>query len=86
MRSLISLNGEFNKAPFFTQEFVTRMVKASKVNPKLFAHIYKVKQKSSNTDLSFITTVLGNAGTGKTSAVFGLALEHFKQTNKTTSI
>lgn len=62
------------------------MVKASKVNPKLFAHIYKIKQKSSNIDLSFITTVLGNAGTGKTSAVFGLALEHFKQTNKTTSI
>ena len=83
---MISVNGKFTKAPFFTQEFVAKIVKATTVNPELFSKIYQIKQNSKYVDISFITTILGNAGTGKTAAVLGLTLEHFKQTNDVTNI
>ena len=86
IRSLISVNGKFTKAPFFTQEFASKIVKATTVNPELFSKIYQIKQNSKYVDISFITTILGNAGTGKTAAVLGLTLEHFKQTNDLTNI
>lgn len=85
-RSYITVNGDFAKAPFFTQEFVARTTKASTINPELFAKIYEYKKNTSKLDASFITIILGNAGSGKTTAVFGLDLEHFKQTNDNTNI
>ena len=86
IRTHITINGTFSKAPFFTQELVAKITKASTVNPELFAKIYSFKKNSNKLSADFITIILGNAGSGKTSAVFGLDLEHFKQTNENTNI
>lgn len=86
IRSFTTLSGDFNKAPFYTQEFDARIIKASTVNPALFAKIYDIKKNSSKQDASYWTLVLGGAGTGKTSTVFGIALDNFRQTNETSNI
>ena len=86
IRSLTTLEGGFNKAPFYTQEFASKIIKASAVNPELFARIYELKRNSDKADASWITIVLGGAGTGKSSTVFGMALENFMQTNTTSNI
>jgi len=71
----------FNKVPFYTQELVSRIIRASTVNPKLFARITEKFYNPENEDASFITFVLGGAGTGKTTAVFGLNIDQFRSTN-----
>ena len=86
IRSLNTINGEFNKAPFYTQELASRMVKASTVDPELFASIYSVKKNSLNDDADFITMIFGSAGTGKTTTVLGLTIDNFRQTNSNTNI
>lgn len=86
IRSYITINSSFPKAPFYTQELVARIAKASTVNPELFAKIYEIKQNSQKTNADFITIVAGNAGTGKTTAVFGLDIDLFRQTNGMTNI
>jgi len=85
-RNYKSIAGTFAKAPFFTQEFVSRIIKASTANPTLFANIFKTKQNASKFDCSFITILLGGSGTGKTSATLGLALDNFKQTNDISNV
>jgi len=86
IRSFITVNSEFNKAPFFTQEFAAKVVKASTINPELFAKILELKKNSAKTTTDFITIVLGGAGTGKTSAIFGMDIDNFRQTNNNTNI
>ena len=84
-RSLISLSGDYNKAPFYTQELAARIVKASTTDPKVFSRLYAIKEHH-NESGDFITAILGSAGTGKTSAVIGLIIDHFRQTNDMTNI
>lgn len=86
IRSLITVNGDFQKAPFYTQEFVARIVRASTTNPSLFAKITEMSKDQYKVNADFITVVTGNAGTGKTSAVFGLDLDQFRQTNSATNM
>lgn len=86
IRSFLTIKGEFNKAPFYTQELAARVAKASTVNPLLFSKIYEIKTNSSKQMADFITIILGGAGTGKTSTVFGLDLDNFRQTNENTNI
>ena len=81
-----SINGVFSKAPFYTQELAARIAQASVVNPELFAKIYTIKKNSSKFNADFITMVLGGAGTGKTTAVFGLILDILRQTNEITNL
>lgn len=71
----------FDKAPFYTQELAARIVRASTINPLLFSEVIKRFYNNEKEDASFITFVLGGAGTGKTTAVFGLNLDHFRVTN-----
>lgn len=85
-RNFATIKGDFTKAPFFTQEFAARIIKASTVNPLLFAKIYAIKKNAIKTSADFVTIILGGAGTGKTSATFGLALDNFRQTNEITNI
>ena len=77
LRSLDS----FDKAPFYVQELVARIVRASTIDPMLFSGILSKFYNSDNENADFITFVLGGAGTGKTTAVFGLNLDHFRMTN-----
>lgn len=81
-----SINGVFSKAPFYTQELAARIAQASVVNPELFAKIYTIKKNSSKFNADFITMILGGAGTGKTTAVFGLILDILRQTNEITNL
>ena len=86
IRTLFTTNSQFNKAPFYTQELAARVIKASTVNPELFAKILEIKSNSSKLMTDFITIVLGGSGTGKTSAVLALALDNFRQTNESSNI
>lgn len=86
IRSLITINGSFSKAPFYTQELAARVVKASTVNPLLFSKIFEMKKDSTKFPADFITIVIGGAGVGKTTAVLGLDLDNFRQTNDNTNI
>jgi hypothetical protein len=52
----------------------------------LFASILKIKGNSAKLNADFITILLGGSGTGKTSTVFGLDLDNFRQTNENTNI
>ena len=86
IRTLMELEGDFTKAPFYTQEFSARLIKASTINPELFAKIFDLKRNSAKTDAGFLTIVLGGAGTGKTSAVFGMVVGNLRQSNEVTNI
>lgn len=79
------LESSFNKSPFFTQEFSIKAAYASLINQNLFSEIFKSnKEKDINT--SFITYVLGNAGTGKTAVVYKVLIELLKKNNPNLNI
>ena len=84
VRSFLTVNSEFPRAPFFTQEFGARVLKASTVNPELFSKIFELHPNSNKVVADFITMVTGGAGTGKTSSEFGLFLDNVRQTNEST--
>ena len=84
VRSFLTVNSEFPRAPFFTQEFGARVLKASTVNPELFSKIFELHPNSNKVAADFITMVTGGAGTGKTSSEFGLFLDNVRQTNEST--
>lgn len=79
----LSLN-KFDKAPFYNQELASRIIRASTINPALYSSIVNNYAKEDLTSSDFITFVLGGAGTGKTTAVFGLTLDQFRTTNDQT--
>ena len=74
----------FDKAPFYVQELAARVVRASTINPNLFEKILNKFYNPSKVNTGFITYVLGGAGTGKTTSVFGLNLNLFRLTNEKT--
>lgn len=86
IKSLRTIGGFFQKAPFYTQELAARIARASTVNPTLFAKILEIKKNPLRFNTEFITIITGGAGTGKTSAVFGIDLDNFRQTNETTKL
>lgn len=86
IRTLTTINGDFNKAPFYTQEFALRILKAATINPQLFAKIIELKGDSSNLNGDFLTVLLGVAGSGKTSTVFGSFLDNLRQTNNNINV
>jgi hypothetical protein len=60
----------FNKVPFYSQELAAEILYASTVNPELFSAIVKLTADPNLITTDFISYVLGNAGTGKTSVIF----------------
>ena len=74
------------KAPFYMQEFVSRMIYASIVNPELFSAIFDVKKDKYKDDVSLITIVLGSAGSGKTTAILGSVIDMLRQSNTKSNI
>lgn len=75
---------KFDKAPFYVQELAARVVRASTINPNLFEKILNKFYNTTKINTGFITFVLGGAGTGKTTSVFGLNLNLFRLTNEKT--
>jgi hypothetical protein len=63
-----------------------RIVKGSTAFPTIFAKIYALKQNKTRLSADYITLILGGAGTGKTSATLGLAIDNFRQTNENTKV
>ena len=86
IRNFKSINGNFTKAPLFSQELAARVLKASTVNPTLFAKILEMSPNSSKLDGSFLSIVIGGSGVGKSSSVFGLYLDNLRQTNDNTDV
>lgn len=76
----------FNKVPFYTQELASRIVRGSTINPELFESILTTFYNDNLINTGFISYIIGGAGTGKTTAVFGLDLEQFTATNDKTSV
>ena len=71
----------FEKAPFYNQELASRIIRASTINPELYSQIINKYKSGDNEPADFITFVLGGAGTGKTTAVFGLNIDQFRLSN-----
>ena len=65
-RSYLTVTSEFPRAPFFTQEFSSKIAKAHTINPMLFSKIFEIHPNSSKAMCDFITVITGGAGTGKT--------------------
>lgn len=85
-RSYLTVISEFPRAPFFTQEFSSKIAKAHTINPMLFSKIFEIHPNSSKAMCDFITVITGGAGTGKTSSVFGFFLDNIRQTNENSNI
>ncbi len=60
----------FDKSPFFTQEFSTKVIYASIIEPDLFSEIIIDTQSELAHLTDRITYILGDAGTGKTAVLF----------------
>ena len=74
------------KAPFYMQEFVSKMIYASIVNPELFSAVFDVKKDKYKDDVSLVTVVLGSAGSGKTTAILGSVIDMIRQSNTKSNI
>jgi len=83
---LSNLKGEFDKAPFYTQELAAEMLYASIVAPKIFSELLKDDIHTSTHLTDFITFVLGNAGTGKTTVEYKLLMLMLKENNPNLSV
>ena len=75
-----------NKAPFYMQEMVAKQIYAHISNPLLFEEIFKAKIDNVHSDASYVTIVLGAAGSGKTTAIMGPVLDIIRQSNKESDI
>lgn len=75
-----------NKAPFYMQEMVAKQIYARIINPFLFEEVFKSKIDKSKDDASYVTIVLGAAGSGKTTAIMGPVLDIIRQSNKESDI
>lgn len=69
-RLLNILKTDFNKSPFFTQELAVKVAYASIVQPELFAVLSQENKYVDAQLTDYITYILGDGGTGKTSVVF----------------
>lgn len=78
--------GQFNKAPFYTQELATRVAYASITDPELFSELVTHGLEEGNLLTNYITYVLGSAGTGKTSVIFKALVELLQDANPNMSI
>ena len=85
-RQILSLEGDINKAPFYTQEVAAKVLRASTQNPELFAKIFEIKENKLFKDASFISFLLGQAGSGKTTVVIALILDIIRQTNNSSAV
>ena len=85
-KSIISLEGNLNKAPFYSQEVGARTIVAHTINPELFNKIFEVKQNNLNADANYTSFILGSSGTGKTTVLVGQVLDILRQTNGTSNI
>lgn len=85
-RQILSLEGDINKAPFYTQEVAAKVLRASTQNPELFAKIFEIKENKLFKDASFISFLLGQAGSGKTTVVIALVLDIIRQTNNSSAV
>lgn len=85
-RQKISLEGEFNKAPFYLQEYVSKMNMASFINPEMFASIFEIKQDKTKDMAEYITFILGGTGTGKTTVTSAQTLDIIRQTNDNSNV
>lgn len=83
---LDTLENRLDKAPFYMQELVSRIIKVTTAYPELFAKIYELRPNLNNDDAHFLTIVLGGAGTGKTTAVTATVLDILRQTNDSSKI
>jgi Tfp pilus assembly pilus retraction ATPase PilT len=68
------------------QEFVSKMIYASIVNPELFSAVFDVKKDKYKDDVSLVTVVLGSAGSGKTTAILGSVIDMIRQSNTKSNI
>lgn len=84
-RSILALENS-NKAPFFIQEFASKVAMASIQNPELFDLTFKVKNNPVNDNASFITFILGGAGTGKSTVSAGQVIDFFRKDNSKSNI
>jgi hypothetical protein len=80
------LDGNFEKAAFYTQESALKTIKASILEPELFASIFNKKFDSTKLKADFITFILGVAGAGKSSVIFRSLLDNLLQTNSKISV
>ena len=85
-RLLNILNGTFNKSPFFTQELAAKIAYASIVNPELFSEVAKENKYLGAQVTDYITYVLGDAGTGKTTVIFKTLLMMLQNNNPNMSV
>ena len=85
-RQKISIQGDFNKAPFYIQEYVSTITKASIINPEMFANIFNIKQDKTKDMADFITFILGGTGTGKTTVAAAQVLDIIRQTNDNSNV
>ena len=85
-RQRISLEGEFNKAPFYLQEYVSKMNRATFINPEMFASIFEIKQDKTKDMAEYITFILGGTGTGKTTVTAAQTLDIIRQTNDNSNV
>lgn len=81
-----SLEGAFNKVPFFLQDYAVKMSIATIQNQDIFSKIFEIKQDKTNDLADFITFVLGGTGTGKTTAIGAQLLDIMRQTNPNSNI
>lgn len=75
----------FNKSPFYTQELGVKIAYASIIEPELFAQIAKDSQYINSLLTEYITYIVGDAGTGKTTAL-KLLLLMLKDNNPNLSV
>jgi len=80
------LTSDFDKAPFYVQELAAKMTKASIINPELFSKIIMGKFDKNKENADYITFVLGNTGSGKTSVIFKSIIDNLLQSNSKLSI
>lgn len=79
--NLKSLLLNFDKSPFYTQELDVRVAYASIVNPELFSNIIKRDVDTDRNLADYITFILGNSGSGKTSVVLKMLTMYLQRYN-----
>lgn len=82
----ITLSGAIDKAPFYLQQYASRVSEASITNPELFALISNFHKNVNKVNGNFLTMITGGTGTGKTTVAIASTIDRIRQTNSTSNI